>query len=79
MNNKRLVQKERCETCHGMGMIGELFADETIPFAHGLQCPDCDGKGYRLINRIGICPDCDRPMVHYRLRGYVCSYCQDKD
>lgn len=76
MKEQRLIYKEKCETCGGLGQVGDLFADETIPFAQGKECPDCGGKGYTLINQIGICPNCEGHMIHYRLRGYVCPYCE---
>lgn len=71
----RPVIKESCGICHGTGMVGELFPDETIAFPQGQECPNCKGKGYTIISRIGICPKCESSMVHYRLKGYVCPYC----
>lgn len=43
------TEKVKCETCGGVGMVGDLFPDETTPFAQGLECSDCDGKGWQVV------------------------------
>lgn len=72
----------KCHVCNGDGyqLITHDFEIE------GRKCRACHGTGLSNYGRalenfqkVGICKKCDRPMVHYRLRGYKCPYCDDKD
>jgi hypothetical protein len=76
----------KCHACGGAGYTLHIPAKvgETIQ----RKCSICDGTGLsnygrameeipKIMEKIGICPKCDRPMVHYRKRGYVCRYCEE--
>ncbi len=77
----------KCHVCKGAGYTMRTPFD---PYQGTItrKCTACDGTGLssygramedipKLMEKIGICPKCDRPMVHYRKRGYVCRYCEE--